>query len=105
MSLSKGQELLCICECGYVLFRHKHSMRSLLLLLSFLSLGFLLLGFILFLSGDDCSVDQEESVHSGLEDQDSVEVGRVGQLPQTVGEGGTQVGQGELVRQALKTLG
>ena len=34
-----------------------------------------------------------------------MEVGRVGQLPQTVGEGGTQVGQGELVRQALKTLG
>jgi hypothetical protein len=33
---------------------------------------FPLLKFLLFLAGDDCSVDQEESLHSGMEDQDSV---------------------------------
>ena len=43
-------------------------------------------------------MDQEESLQSGLEDQDSAVVGGVGQLLLTVGEGGPQVSKGELVR-------
>ena len=55
--------------------------------------SFFLVWFLLPLAGDDCSVDQEEGFHCGLYVQESMVVGGVGQLLQTVGEGGPEGGQ------------